>query len=168
MEKEAAAGKRPKSNDTSPQGPTRAVRLTVAAAADVQQARLSAGTEAFVGGVIRPVCKQGFRGNEPKQRDAFHLARTLVDQLKRSVDGDQNKGKSAEVGDGHKSERLLPAGIWAVKGQRALLGHEGRPHLSGCAVNHVALRGPPVAELWTNPVRSRKKGTCLGLDASYG
>lgn len=48
--------------------------LTMAAAADVQQAGLSAGAEAFVGGIICSVCKHRFRGNEAKQWDTFHLA----------------------------------------------------------------------------------------------
>lgn len=145
-------------------GMNAAVWLTLAATADVQQARLSAGTEAFIGGIICSVCKQGFRGNEPKQRDTFHLAWTLVNQLKRSVGGgDQNICKSAEISDRDKSQRPLPAGIWAVKGQCALLGHEGRPHLSSCAINHVALRSPPVAELWTKQrVKNRKRSTCVG------
>lgn len=46
----------------------------MAATADVEEAGLPAGTEALIGGIIRSVCKQGLRGNEPKQRDAFHLA----------------------------------------------------------------------------------------------
>lgn len=58
--------------------------LTLAATADIQEAGLSAGTEAFIGGVICSVGKQGFRGDEPIQRDAFHLARPLVNQLHRS------------------------------------------------------------------------------------
>lgn len=59
----------------------------MAASADIQEPRLSAGTEAFIGSIICPVGKHGFWGNKPIQRDAFHLARTLVNQLQRSVEG---------------------------------------------------------------------------------
>lgn len=62
----------------------------MAATADIQETRLSAGTEAFIGGIICSVGKQGFRGNEPVKRDTFHLARTLVNQLQRSAEGDKN------------------------------------------------------------------------------
>lgn len=69
----------------------------MAATADIQEARLSAGTEAFIGGIICSVGKQGFRGNEPVKRDTFHLARALVNQLQRSVEGDKNICTSAAI-----------------------------------------------------------------------
>lgn len=61
--------------------------LTLAATADIQEAGLSAGTEAFIGGVIGSVGKQGFRSNKAVKRDTLHLARALVNQLQRSVKG---------------------------------------------------------------------------------
>lgn len=55
--------------------------LTVTAAADIQEPRLSAGTEAFVGRVLGPVGEHGFRCDEAKRRDTFKAALALVDQL---------------------------------------------------------------------------------------
>lgn len=56
-------------------------KLTLAAAADVQQTRLSAGAEAIVGLVIGPVGEQSLGGDVSIQRDAVHLSWTLVDEL---------------------------------------------------------------------------------------
>lgn len=53
--------------------------------ADIQQAGLSTGAEAFIGSVISPIGKHGFGCNKSKQRDTFKLARTLVNKLQRSV-----------------------------------------------------------------------------------
>lgn len=121
--------------------------LTLAATANIQEAGLSAGTEAFIGGVICSVGKQGFRSNEPVKRDTFHLARALVNQLQRSVAEGKISVNLLKLGPERKGKEFLPAGIWAIKGQCALLGHEGRPHLSSCAINHVTLRSPPIGEL---------------------
>lgn len=56
----------------------------MSAGADVQQTGLSAGAEAFVGGVVRPVSEQRLGRNKSVQRDAVHHAVTLVNELHRS------------------------------------------------------------------------------------
>lgn len=56
-------------------------RLTVTAAADVEEARLSAGAEALVGSVVRPVGEQRRGGHVSVERNALHDARPLVHQL---------------------------------------------------------------------------------------
>lgn len=47
----------------------------------------------------------------------------------------------------HTSGRL-PAGLRAVKFQRGFRGHKWCPHLPGSSVNHVALIGMPIVDLW--------------------
>ena len=56
----------------------------MSAAADIQQARLSTGAEAFVGGVVGPVGEQRLGCNVSIQRDTFKISRTLINELHRS------------------------------------------------------------------------------------
>lgn len=50
-----------------------------------------------------------------------------------------------------------PAGVGTVEGQRGAFGHEGRPHLTRRAVDHVALRRPPVVQLTTKRRRGYRE-----------
>lgn len=93
----------------------------MAAGADIQQAGLSTGAEAFIGRVISPIGEHGFGCNKSIQRDTFKLARTLVNKLQRSVSGKgKNKVKrvckSANISLREKSVKETPESYLQASG----------------------------------------------------
>ena len=68
----------------------------MATAADVEDARLPAGTEALVGSVVRAVGKQSLGSHVAIERNALHDPRPLVHQLHGPADTQEQRGQATE------------------------------------------------------------------------